>query len=54
MEYVVLASRWSDKEQKNVTYIAGRFDKHVNAIIFKTAYIEYYKKNAIIVEVNCD
>lgn len=51
MKYVVVAKRWSDSKQKIVTYIAEQFEECMNAEIFKRAYNEYYKTNAVIVEI---
>ena len=49
MKYLVVAKKWSEKEEKIVTYIAGQFENFVNAEIFRSAYNEHYGTNADIV-----
>ena len=50
MKYMVIATKWDSKEEKQVQYVAGEFDKYFNASLFKNAYNEYYSANAYIVE----
>lgn len=50
MKYFVIATHWDDNRKAQVKYIAGEFNNFANANIFKNAYNEYYKADAIIVE----
>ena len=50
MKYFVIATHWDDERKAQVKYIAGQFDSFANANIFKTAYNEHYKADAVIVE----
>ena len=48
MKYFVIATHWDDERKAQVKYIAGQFDSFANANIFKTAYNEHYKADAVI------
>ncbi len=48
--FFVVATHWSDLEKAQVKYIAGEFSSYVNASIFKTAYSEYYRADAVVVD----
>ena len=50
MKYFVIATHWDDERKAQVKYIAGQFDSFANANIFKTAYNEHYKADAVIVD----
>ena len=50
MKYFVIATHWDDNRKAQVKYIAGEFDNFANASIFKNAYNEHYKADAVIVE----
>ena len=50
MKYFVIATHWDDKKKAQVKYIAGQFEKYVNASLFKQAYNECYHADAKIVE----
>jgi len=49
-KYFVIAKKWSEKDQKQVEYIAGEFYSYTNAEIFKKIYCETYKTYAEIKE----
>lgn len=49
-KFFVIATHWDDQEKAQVKYIAGEFNNFVNASIFKDAYNEHYKANAVIVD----
>ena len=48
--YSHLFSHWDDNRKAQVKYIAGQFDNYMNASLFKKAYNDHYKTNAVIVE----
>lgn len=50
MKYFVIATKWDEKRQAQVKYIAGQFDCYMNASIFKSAYNQHYSADAVIVE----
>lgn len=50
MKYFVIATHWDDNRKAQVKYIAGQFDNYMNARIFKEAYNDHYKTDAVIVE----
>ena len=50
MKYFVIATHWDDKRQAPVKYIAGEFDRYMNAVLFRDAYNSYYSTDAKIVE----
>ena len=49
-KFFVIATHWDDTKQAQVKYIAGEFNNFANANIFKSAYNEHYKANAVIVD----
>lgn len=49
MKCYVIATKWSEKEKKQVKFVAGEFDEYMNAHIFKEAYNEHYSADAHIV-----
>lgn len=49
MKYYVIATRWDNEKMKSVQYIAGEFNKFINAEIFKLAYNEHFSSIAKIV-----
>nr|DAT47667.1 MAG TPA: hypothetical protein [Caudoviricetes sp.] len=50
MKYFVIATHWDDTRKAQVKYIAGQFDEYMNASLFKKAYNDHYKANAVIIE----
>lgn len=50
MKYFVIATHWDDTKKAHVKYIAGEFDNCMNADIFKKAYSNFHKSDAMIVE----
>lgn len=50
MKYFVIATKWDDNRKAQVKYIAGQFDNYINASLFKKAYNNHYKANAMIIE----
>ena len=42
MKYFVIATHWDDKRKAPVKYIAGEFDRYMNAVLFRDAYNSYY------------
>lgn len=50
MRYFVVATKWSDKEKAQIKYIAGEFTEYSLARIFKEAYNEHYRADAIVVD----
>lgn len=50
MKYIVIATKWSGEEEKQVKYVAGEFDEYMNAALFRDAYNKYYSASAYIVE----
>ncbi len=49
-KFFVIATHWDDQEKAQVKYIAGEFNNYTNASIFKNAYNEQYKADAVIVD----
>lgn len=49
-KYFVIATHWDEEKKAQVKYIAGEFNNFANANIFKNAYNEHYKADAVIVE----
>lgn len=49
-KYFVIATKWSEKDQKQVEFIAGEFYDYMNAEMFKKLYCETYKTYAEIKE----
>ena len=37
MKYFVIATHWDDKRKAPVKYIAGEFDRYMNAVLFRDA-----------------
>lgn len=35
MKYFVIATHWDDKRKAPVKYIAGEFDRYMNAVLFR-------------------
>ena len=50
MKYFVIATHWDEERKAQVKYIAGAFNDFPNANIFKNAYNEQYKADAVIVD----
>lgn len=50
MKYFVIATHWDDKRKAPVKYIAGEFDRYINAALFRDAYNAHYSADAKIVE----
>lgn len=54
MKYFVIATYWDDEKKAAVKYIAGEFDRYMNASIFRDAYRDaynaYYNTHAVVVE----
>lgn len=50
MKYFVIATHWDDEKKAAVKYIAGEFDRYMNASIFRDAYNAYYSTHAVVVE----
>ena len=50
MKYFVIATHWDDNRKAQVRYIAGQFDNYMTASLFKNAYNDHYKADAMIVE----
>jgi len=50
MKYFVIATHWDDKRKAPVKYVAGEFDRYMNAVLFRDAYNSYYSTDAKIVE----
>lgn len=50
MKYFVVATHWDKTRQAQVKYIAGEFNEYINASLFKAAYNEHYKADAVIAE----
>ena len=50
MKYFVIATHWVDNKQVQAKYIAGEFNSYMNASLFKNAYNEHYKADAVIVD----
>lgn len=51
MRYLVIATHWNENIKDQEKYVAGSFDKYLNAELFRNAYNEHFKSNAYIVEV---
>lgn len=49
-KFFVIATHWDEREKAQVKYIAGEFNSYMNASIFKNAYNEHYKADAVIVD----
>ena len=49
-KFFVIATHWDDQEKAQVKYIAGEFNNCANASIFKAAYNEHYRADAVIVD----
>ena len=49
-KFFVIDSHWDDQEKAQVKYIAGEFNNYANASIFKAAYNEHYKADAVVVD----
>lgn len=47
-KYFVIATHWDEERKAQVKYIAGAFNDFPNANIFKNAYNEHYKADAVI------
>lgn len=50
--YLVRAIKWSNKEKKQVLYIAGAFPDIANASLFKEAYRKHYHAEVFIENVS--
>ena len=50
MKYFVIATHWDNNKQVQAKYIAGEFNSYMNASLFKNAYNEHYKADAVIVD----
>lgn len=50
MKYLVIARHWDNDKRDIVNYIAGSFDKYINAAIFRDAYNKTYSADAKVVE----
>lgn len=50
MKFYVVATHWDDDVKSQLKYIAGEFTSFANANIFKLAYNEHYKADAVIVD----
>lgn len=50
MKHYVIATKWSDKANAQVKYIAGEFPDYINAKIFCDAYNAHYKATAVVVD----
>lgn len=48
--FFVVATHWDDLEKAQVKYIAGEFSNYANASIFKAAYNEHYRADAVVVD----
>lgn len=51
--FVVLATAWSEEEEKQVKVICGMFPTYMKAELFAEAYSARYKTVAEIKDVNC-
>ena len=49
-KYYVIATVWSEEHKNQVKVIAGEFDNHMNATIFRDAYNEHYNTDAIVAD----
>ena len=49
-KYFVISTHWDEERKAQVKYIAGAFNDFPNANIFKNAYNEHYKADAVIVD----
>ena len=49
-KYFVVATKWSNEDRAEIRYIAGEFTEYILARIFKEAYNEHYKADAIIID----
>lgn len=50
MKYFVVATKWSDKHNCQIKFIAGSFDRFIDASLFREAYEKHYSARAGIVE----
>ena len=48
--YYVIATVWSEEHKKQIRVIAGEFDSHMNATIFRDAYNKNYSADSVIVD----
>ena len=51
--FVVLATAWSEEEEKQVKIICGMFAGYIEAELFAKAYSERYKTAVEIKDINC-
>ena len=51
--FVVIATAWSEEEEKQVKIICGMFPRYIEAEVFAKAYSERYKTVAEIKDINC-
>lgn len=49
MKYYVIGIKWDSKKQSQVKYIAGEFPEYYLAELFRVAYNEHFKSNAVVV-----
>ena len=51
--FVVLATAWSEEEEKQVKIFCGMFPRYIEAEVFAKAYSERYKTAVEIKDINC-
>lgn len=49
-KFEVMATVWSDEQQKQMQIVIGEFDEYMNARIFAKAYSDYYSSTTEIIE----
>lgn len=49
-KYFVVATKWSIEDKSQIKYILGEFTDYTSARIFKEAYNEHFKADAIIID----
>ena len=45
--YEVIGRRWDEEAKAIVPYVAGTFDRFINADLFRKAYMLWYKQNDV-------
>lgn len=48
MTYFVIAKHWDEEMQRATEYIAGQFERYMNAVLFRDAYNKFYSTKAVI------
>lgn len=45
--YEVIGHRWDEEAKAIVPYVAGMFDRFINADLFRKAYADWYKQEEV-------